>query len=143
MEKGIDYIGVGIGAVIINEQGQIFLAKRGEEARNEKGKWECPGGAMDFGESFEETITREMKEEFGIEIEVGDPLEPYNDIIKEEKQHWVAIAFLCKIKSGIPKILEPDKCDAIGWFSLEDSHRMPLSHATQERLRQVEEILSK
>jgi len=44
MKKGIDYIGVGAGAIIFNKDGALFLAKRGKEARNEKHKWEFPGG---------------------------------------------------------------------------------------------------
>src|SRR5690348_8756884 len=70
MRKGIDYIGVGVGAVLFNREGKIFLSKRGKKSRNERGKWECPGGALEFGESFEDTIQREMEEEFGIKIVV-------------------------------------------------------------------------
>lgn len=139
MKKGIDYIGVGIGAVIVNDEGKIFLAKRGKEARNEMGKWECPGGALRFGDNFRDTIIREMKEEFGIEIEVGEPLRTFNHLIPEEKQHWVALAFMCKIKNGTPKILEPEKCDEIGWFTFEEAKKMKLSSATRSRLDQISE----
>jgi peptidase E len=40
MKKGIDYIGVGAGAMIFNEKGEVFLAKRGPKSRNEAGKWD-------------------------------------------------------------------------------------------------------
>ena len=43
MKIGKDFIGVVIGAVIVNKKGKIFLSKRGSEAQNERGKWECPG----------------------------------------------------------------------------------------------------
>ncbi len=142
MRKGIDYIGVGVGAIIVNAEGKIFLAKRGKKARNEVGKWECPGGGLEFGDSFEATIIREMKEEFGITISVGEPLEALNHLIVDEKQHWVALGFMCKIINGTPKILEPDKCSEIGWFSVEEMAKMPLSLATKERLQQaIEKIL--
>ena len=85
MKRGIDYIGVGIGAIIFNKQGKIFLAKRGRKATNEQGKWECPGGALEFGESFEATIKREMKEEFGIEIEIIDQFATFNHLIPKQK----------------------------------------------------------
>ncbi len=48
MRKGVDYIGVGVGGVIFNDEGKVFLAKRGAAARNEAGKWEFPGGAVEF-----------------------------------------------------------------------------------------------
>jgi ADP-ribose pyrophosphatase YjhB (NUDIX family) len=56
MMKGIDYIGVGVGAVILNKRGEIFLAMRGKEARNEQYKWEFPGGSVEFGENLEDAV---------------------------------------------------------------------------------------
>ena len=40
-------------------------------------------------------------------------------IIKEENAHWVATSYLCKIKSGEPKIMEPDKASDMKWFSID------------------------
>lgn len=137
MKRGTDYIGVGIGAVIFDKEGNIFLAKRGKKARNEIGKWGCPGGTLEFGESFENTLIREMKEEFDIDIEVLDQLAPFNHVIPQEKQHWVALAFICRIKKGTPKILEPEKCEEIGWFTIEEMKRMPLAIASTHRLKQI------
>lgn len=48
MKAGVDYIGVSVGALIINEKGEVFLSKRSLQARNERGKWEAPGGADSF-----------------------------------------------------------------------------------------------
>ncbi|MBP6882463.1 MAG: NUDIX domain-containing protein [Candidatus Levybacteria bacterium] len=127
MKKGIDYIGIGAGAALVNSHGQIFLARRGEKAKNEKGKWQIPGGTVEFGETLEETVIREVREEFGVEIEILDRLEIHNHIIHEEKQHWVAVSFICKLTKGEPMILEPDKVSEIGWFSLEDAGKLPLS----------------
>jgi 8-oxo-dGTP pyrophosphatase MutT (NUDIX family) len=65
MKKGIDYIGVGVGAVIFNREGPVFLARRGKQARNESGKWEFPGGGVEFGETLEHALAREILEEYG------------------------------------------------------------------------------
>lgn len=137
MKRGTDYIGVGIGAVIFNREGKIFLAKRGKKARNEGGKWECPGGALEFGELFENTLIREMKEELDIDIEVVEQLATFNHLIPQEKQHWVALAFICRIRKGTPKILEPEKCEEIGWFTIEEMKKMPLTIASSNRLKQI------
>lgn len=53
MKAGIDYIGVSAGALIVNKKGEILLTKRSMKARNEKGKWEAPGGQVHFGETRE------------------------------------------------------------------------------------------
>lgn len=139
MRKGLNFIGVGIGAAILNKEGKIFLHKRGKNAKNEAGKWGCPGGTLKFGEKLEDAIKREMKEEFGINITPIDTLGAFNHLIPKEKQHWVALCFICKIKKGIPKILEPDKCDQIGWFTLAEMAKMDLTIVGRERLRQLKE----
>ena len=39
---GTDYIGVGVGAIVVNDAGELFLSQRGEAATNERGAWEFP-----------------------------------------------------------------------------------------------------
>ena len=116
MKRGIDYIGVGVGALLVNDAGEIFLAQRGPLAKNERGLWEFPGGSVEFGETLVEALRREMMEEFGIQIEVGELLDVTDHILPEEGQHWVSPTYLCRILSGEPRIMEPGKCSAIGWF---------------------------
>jgi len=110
MKKGIDYIGVGAGAMIFNSGGKVFLAQRGPKARNESGKWDFPGGSLEFGEKAEDAIQREIKEEFGINIEVLQLLDVIDHIIPEENQHWVSRTFIARHLEGEPRILEPEKC---------------------------------
>lgn len=137
----MDFIGVGVGAVILDKKGKVFLARRGRAARNEAGKWDCPGGAMEFGDTMEDTIVREMKEEFGFDIEVIEQMDAIDHLIPKEKQHWVAIAYLCKVKKGKPKILEPDKCSKIGWFTISEMEKMQLSIPTRHRLIELKKKL--
>ena len=116
MKRGIDYIGVGVGAILVNPRGQIFLARRGPNAKNERGLWEFPGGSVEFGETLSAALRREMREEYGIEIVVGELLDVVDHILPEEGQHWVSPTYLCTILSGEPRILEPGKCSEIRWF---------------------------
>lgn len=130
MQRGIDYIGVGVGAAIIKD-GKLFITKRGKKAKNERGKWEIPGRSVEFGETFKKAITREVKEEYGIEIEILELLGICDHIIADENQHWVSPTYICKIKKGKPRILEPEKCDEIGWFSMKDASKLSLSIVTK------------
>ncbi len=116
MKRGVDYIGVGVGAILVDSQGRLFLSLRGPQAKNERGLWEFPGGSVELGERLAEALQREMREEYGIEIRVGDLLDVVDHILPEEGQHWVSPTFVCRITSGTPEILEPDKCAEIGWF---------------------------
>ena len=134
MKKGIDYIGVGVGAIIFDRKGRVFLAKRGREARNEAGKWEFPGGGVEFNETLEHALVREVREEYGIEIEVESLLDVVNHMIPEEKQHWVSPTFICSITSGTPIIKEPHKCEEIGWFKLDRIPERQLTIASKKSL---------
>src|SRR4030042_6205967 len=90
LRRGIDYIGVGVGAVIVDASGRIFLSRRGQAARNERDLWEFPGGAVEFGEKLTDALKREMCEEYGIEIDVGELLDVVDHILPGEGQHWVS-----------------------------------------------------
>jgi mutator protein MutT len=127
MKKGVDFIGVGVGAIIVNNEGKLFLAKRGAEVRNESGKWEFPGGGVEFGDTLEATLKREIMEEYGVEIIVGELLDVCDHIIPDEHQHWVSPSYICSVAQGEPKICEPHKCEEIGWFSPAEIQKMDLS----------------
>lgn len=120
MRRGIDYIGVGVGAIIVDAEGRLFLAKRGPKAKNERGLWEFPGGGVEFGETLKAALAREIAEEYGVTIEVGAMLTVTDHILPEEGQHWVSPSYICRVIAGTPTILEPEKCAAIGWFALDE-----------------------
>jgi len=134
MKRGVDYIGVGVGAIIVDDGGRLFLARRGPLAKNERGLWEFPGGSVEFGEKLADALKREMREEYGIEIEVRRLLDVADHILPDEGQHWVSPTYVCAITSGEPQILEPGKCTDIGWF---DPAAVPsdLTMITRENLR--------
>lgn len=130
-KAGVDYIGVGVGAAIFNDQGKILLSLRGPLAKNERGKWEIAGGSVEFGETCAQAIKREVREELGVEIEVGELLQLCDHILPDEGQHWLSPTYLCTIVSGVPENKEPGKCDRIEWFSIEEAEKLPLSLVTQ------------
>jgi mutator protein MutT len=140
MKRGIDYIGVGVGAIIVDDQGRLFLARRGPKAKNERGLWEFPGGSVEFGETLAAALQREMQEEYGIQIIVGELLDVVDHILTEEGQHWISPTFICAITGGQPRIIEPEKCTEIGWFfpdqvpdNLTQITRINLEHYRQRR----------
>ena len=133
LQRSVDYIGVGVGAVMVDGQGRLFLARRGPEAKNERGLWEFPGGAVEVGERLAEALQREMREEYGVEIAVGELLDVVDHILPAEGQHWVSPSFICAILFGTPVIREPGKCAEIGWFAPE-AVPADLTQITRENL---------
>ena len=62
---------LAVRAVIRDEQGRCLLVKRSAANKGFVGQWEWPGGKVDPGESFDEGLRREVREETGLEIELG------------------------------------------------------------------------
>ena len=89
---------------------------------------------MEFGETAKDTIVREAKEELGIDIQIDGLLGFVDDIIEEERQHWAGPTWLATIVSGEPQILEPECCDGIGWFTIEEADELPKSLTLQHDL---------
>ncbi len=142
MKPGVDYIGISVGALIVNEKGEIFLTKRGERATNERGTWEIPGGKVQFGETLQDAARREMKEEYGVDLILTYQFPAQDHLIPAEQQHWVPTSFIARITQGqTPTILEPDKCSAIGWFRL-DALPDPLSIITKLDIEMYRKFLS-
>lgn len=118
LRRGIDYIGVSASFVIHDGNGNILLNKRGSGARDENGRWDVGGGAIEFGEPIIDAVSREIKEELTVEpIEVKF-LTVYDAFreINGQPTHWVAIMHSARVDPDKVKIGEPDKIDEIGWF---------------------------
>jgi 8-oxo-dGTP diphosphatase len=120
MKIGIDCIGVGCGALIINNKNEVLLQKRTVKTRNNAGFWAKPGGAVEFGEKVEDAVKREIKEELGVNIEIIKFLgfTEGTKTMEGGNQHWIALNYLAKIIGGEVKNLEPEKHEEVKWFSL-------------------------
>ena len=136
---GHDFIGVGVGAMVFDGDGRVFLARRGPQARNEAGLWEFPGGMVDFGERLADAVVREFAEEYGMTVEVTGSLGVADHILPGERQHWVSASFTARHVAGTPQIEEPGKCTAIGWFRLGELPEQ-LTEAGRQTLAAYEEL---
>lgn len=116
----------GLGAIIINAHHEVLLMRRGtnpETVRNERGRWEFPGGELEWEEPLEQGICREVREEIGGEFKVLQRFASIDDIMPEVGQHWTTNPFLgVLLGDAIPFACEPHKCDEVRWFAL---HAMP------------------
>lgn len=105
---------VGAGVVIIRD-GMTLLAKR--KGSHASGVWGSMGGHVEFGESPTLAVTREAREELGIEI--GNFVFASCTSMIKYGRHYIDISFTAEIISGEPSIKEPDKIEEIGWFPLD------------------------
>jgi 8-oxo-dGTP diphosphatase len=99
----IDRPAVGVGAVLIH-QGKVLLIRRSKEPL--RGRWVVPGGTVELGETLEEALVREVKEETGLTVRplevvlVFDRIEREGDAVR---YHYVIVDYLCEYVSGTPQ----------------------------------------
>ncbi len=121
-------------AVIWNESGQILIDKRRQHGLH-GGFWEFPGGKIEGGETIEDCIKREIMEELGIVIEVGDRLiaieHDYTKFTITLNVHH------CRHLSGEPQTIE---CDEIRWVTLDELDQFTFPQANAQIIAALRDI---
>ena len=110
MKRTIPVEEIGLG-VVFNENGELLIDKR-LEGSSMGGLWEFPGGKKELHESIENTIQREIREELGIEVNIGEKLLSFEHIYSHKKLNFTV--FICKWISGEPKSLSSQE---MRWIS--------------------------
>ncbi len=117
--KGSDYIGVGVSFYCHDGNGRFVMAKRGQNARDERGRWEMGGGGVEFGHTIEETLRKEIKEEYCADVLEYEFL-GYQDVHREHEgkpTHWITLNFKVRVDPAQVKNGEPHICDELRWVS--------------------------
>ena len=94
--------------------GRVLLARRSVGARDEPGCWDTGAGALEFGESFEQAVGREVAEEYTATAR-GIQLIGVRNVLRPDS-HWVALVFTVLIDPAEVSIGEPEKFDSLGWY---------------------------
>ncbi|HEU5004710.1 MAG TPA: NUDIX domain-containing protein [Candidatus Saccharimonadales bacterium] len=108
---------VGVGIFLIKE-GQLLMGKR--KGSHGEGEYALPGGHLEQGESFEECVLRELKEEAGPDLKV-DRIKflCVTNLRKYAPKHYVDIGMLAEYVSGEPIVAEPDEKDSWEWYDMD------------------------
>ena len=92
---------VAVGGVVIKED-RVLLVRRGKAPS--EGEWAIPGGSVELGETLQEAVRREILEETGISIRVGEPIHIFDDVRRDEaghiRFHYVILDFSGEFLSG-------------------------------------------
>lgn len=133
---------VGVGAIIL-EGNKILLEKRKNAPG--KGKWSVPGGLVELGESVEQAVIREVKEETGLEVIEPRFVDIVDHISLDEKgavkYHFVIIDYLVTVKNGKPKAASD--ADALKWVPFNEVEQYNLTESFRRFFRQNRQKLEK
>jgi 8-oxo-dGTP diphosphatase len=124
---------IEVTAAIIHNEGKILICQRPRGKRCEM-LWEFPGGKIEDGETSEECLIRECREELGITI-VPEKM------IQEVKYDYPDVSvnirfYMCKFVDGEPTCLEHND---IQWLTLEEILNLPLCPADKKMLKLTEQ----
>jgi len=127
---------VGVGGVVIRD-GRALLIKRGSAPL--KDQWSIPGGTLELGESIQEGVRRELLEETGIEVRVGELIEVFDRIFRDAdgkiQYHFVIVDYLCEAISGEARAAS-DVTD-VAWVNEADLWNYKLTEAATRVIRKA------
>jgi 8-oxo-dGTP diphosphatase len=110
---------VGVGAVVVRGATALII-KRAHEPR--KGEWSLPGGLLELGESLQDAVRREIKEETSLDIEVGPVIETFDRVHRDDagriRYHFVIVDFVCW--SGGGEAIPGSDADGVAWVTADE-----------------------
>jgi 8-oxo-dGTP diphosphatase len=97
---------------------KVFLPKRALTKKFLPGVYELPGGHIDFGENLITGLKREIKEEFGMEVSIGDPFATFTYTNEIKGSHSIEVIYFATFTSPTDIIaLNPEDHSEYGWFT--------------------------
>ncbi len=120
MLSGIDFIGVSASFIVHDAQGRVLLQKRGHGARDERGRWDVGGGAIEFNETINDAVRREVKEELKttpLDIRFLNVYDAHRTLPNGTPTHWVTVMHAVLVDPDTISIGEPGKIAEVGWFT--------------------------
>ncbi|MTI71770.1 MAG: NUDIX domain-containing protein [Firmicutes bacterium] len=124
-------------ALVIKDNSFLFL-KRSDESKFAKGLWDIPGGKLEFGETLEDSLSREIFEETKIETDVKENLAVSTGINLKDKKQYVSIIYTAEYISGSIK-LDLEHTD-YKWLTIEEAQNYNLVYYVKEALEKYEKF---
>jgi len=124
--------GVGVGAVVLHGS-RVLLIRRAQAPL--LGRWSFPGGRVEWGESLEQAVVREVLEETGVTVRPAEHLVTVEHIEGQgasASHHWVVVDYLCDLVAGDPRAAS-DALDAT-WAETAEMDRYDLTPLAREVL---------
>ena len=119
MKPGLDYIGVNVVFYCHDGNGNILLHLRSDKNRDEHNTWDAGGGQVEFGETLEQALVREVQEEYGAAVQDFKHFKQLTVLRQHDNRptHWLVNIYVVRVDPDEVKIMEPEKNLRNGWFT--------------------------
>ena len=109
--------------------------------------WGFPGGHIRIGEKVKDALTREVREETGYDIEVGELLGVYDNIISDAHlrivDHIINVIWIAKVVSGKLDFSKDEEIIEAKWFTLAESKELKMSSTAKRILRDAQSLIDR
>jgi acetyl-CoA carboxylase carboxyl transferase subunit beta len=123
---------LGVSA-LIEDNGRILLVRRGAASGAYPGRWSLPGGKVDHGEPLTHALEREVGEETGLRVEVGDLVSRHEELPDTGVGHYVILVFRAAVTGG--ELAASDDVDDAEWVQQSAIADRPLTPGLLDVLR--------
>jgi 8-oxo-dGTP pyrophosphatase MutT (NUDIX family) len=133
---------------VLCESGNILMIQKSSADPYNPLKWEIPGGRLEFGEELSDHLKREVKEEVGLDVEIGPPLAMWKWSMGsgEAMQSVLAVSRLCYARSEDISFTDNDDTDYLGdwrWVPIGEVADLDLIPNAREGILESLEVLQK
>lgn len=112
---------------------KVYLAQRAMTKKFYPGVYELAGGHVDFGEDIVDALKREVREEFGKDITVGEPFSVFTYMNEVKGAHAVEICYFAEFAGALDDVrLNPEDHMAGGWFAVDESGEFTVNRAPDD-----------
>jgi ADP-ribose pyrophosphatase YjhB (NUDIX family) len=127
---------VAVGAAVVRGD-RVLVVRRGREPS--LGKWTLPGGAVDLGEGMRDAAAREVREECGIEVDVGQVVTILDNIVRDEdgavRYHYAIVDFAARYLGG--ELSPNDELTGAAWITPAEFDAYQVAPKARVALRQA------
>ena len=127
---------VGVGAVVL-DGGRVLLVRRGQAPL--RGKWSLPGGLLELGETTAEAARREVAEECGLTIRVGEVCGILDRVVRDAegriRYHWVLVDYVAFVESGT--LCAASDADEAQWVEVDAVERLDTTDGLMDMIRRA------
>jgi 8-oxo-dGTP diphosphatase len=139
MSNSVGVFNVAVEAVIVRD-GKILITQRSFERPHAPGEWEILTGRVVQGETFQEAVAREVMEEVGLKVDVGQPFNTFHFYRGPEKAEHLGVSFLCTYKGGEVQLDQIEQVD-YRWATPEEALELIKDLSIRTSIQRVQAIL--